>query len=102
MSKKIGFDRSDDQEPEEDELEKIKKAEREALKPFILANYLPIGSTDQKEFKTSMELQYELHEMIDFSTKTLNLCLAEMGFKIEFVEYVPLWVMYSLNCDLCD
>lgn len=90
----IGFNSYPDNEDDQDEQER-KDKDVEALKAFIQELYKPEGITEQKEFRTSLELKYELREMIDASTQDLSTALSELGYKHTFIEGVPNWVMYQ-------
>lgn len=93
MSKKIGFHISDEEEskPEQPDSSVI------ILRKFIESIYSPRGSTEQKEFRTAMELQYELRESVEVSITALNEVLTAMGYELEFIEGLPHWVMYQIN-----
>jgi len=93
MSKKIGFYIPDEDEskPEQPDSSVI------ILHKFIESIYAPNGSTEQKEFRTALELQYELRESVEVSITALNEVLTEMGYELEFIEGMPHWVMYQKN-----
>lgn len=97
--KKIGFAPSADasEKHEEDFFEKMGKKKKALIIQFIEANYTPSGSTNQKEFKTSAELEYLLDEMVDASISLINEVLNELGYKIQFLEGVPNWILYEKN-----
>ena len=92
--RKIGFGAytdDDDQEPEENSGKTV-----EQLKTFIKQLYKPDGITEQKEFRTNLELKYELSEAIEASTKDVSTALSELGYEHQFIEGVPHWIMYTL------
>lgn len=91
MSKKIGFYIPDEDEskPERPDSSVI------ILRKFIESIYSPTGDTEQKEFRSALELQYELRESVEVSITALNEVLTAMGYELEFIEGVPNWVMYQ-------
>lgn len=93
MSKKIGF-----YIPDEDE---SKPEQRDSsviiLRKFIESIYSPTGYTEQKEFRSALELQYELRESMEVTITELNEILTSMGYELEFIEGMPHWVMYQKN-----
>lgn len=81
---------------EEDDKQKQEEEKRNtAIADFIRRNYAPIGTTAQKVYKTTAELQYDLHEFIDVSALELARQLTEARFAVEFVCGRPYWVMYE-------
>ena len=68
---------------------------REQAKQFILAKYNPIGAPEEKEFRTTLELQYELREMIFLLESGINEVMNEMGFQVVYLDNKPNWVLYS-------
>lgn len=91
MSKKIGFYIPDEDEskPEQPDSSVI------ILRKFIEFIYSPSGSVEQKEFRSALELQYELRESVEVSVNELNDVLTDMGYQLEFIEGSPHWVMYQ-------
>lgn len=86
---------TDDEKGGEDWLTKMFTANKEHVKQFIEANYTPIGSTEQKDFKTSAELIYMLSETIDVSIKVVNEVMNELQYQMQYIDQVPNWVLYS-------
>ena len=81
-----------------EEADKQKQEEEKrntAIADFIRQNYAPIGATSQKVYKTTAELQYDLHNIIDVSAVELAKQLTEARFAIEYVCGQPFWVMYE-------
>ncbi|MCL1942471.1 MAG: hypothetical protein FWF54_02845 [Candidatus Azobacteroides sp.] len=68
---------------------------RQAVKQFIEANYRPERNIDEKEFKSSMQLEYELREMTDASVSTITSVMNELGFQVRYLEGKPYWVVYQ-------
>lgn len=97
--KKIGFCSddidTDDEKGGEDWFTKMFAVDKEHVKKFIEASYTPSGSTEQKEFKTSVELIYMLRETIDVSIKVVNEVMNDLGFQMIFIDQLPNWVLYS-------
>ena len=100
MRKKIGFNAQQDDQDDVKDIDLMEEAREKTiavLTQYINVNYSNEGDTDQKEFRTSMEIIYELREMMDVSISLLNRTLNEMEFKMQFLEGVPNWVMYRKN-----
>lgn len=97
MSKKIGFapTTKGEKEQEEDPFIKAHKAKIALISEFIEANYSPIGCTDQKNFRTSAELEFYLKETISVSLSNINEVMKELKFKLIFLEGVPNWIVYE-------
>ncbi len=64
------------------------------LKAFVAANYKVVGTSAEKEFRTSFELIHELSEYMTIDAVDLNTVLTELGYATKFIEGVPYWVMY--------
>jgi len=96
-----GFSNQPTEQPDEqldfDFFEQSSKKRIEQAKKFISAKYLSTGNPDNREFRTSMELQYEIREMIDLSTSTINEAMNELGFQVQFLDEKPNWVLYEVQ-----
>ena len=82
--RKIGFRAYNDnaQNSEEDE-QKKKQAERQkAIADFIGHNYSPIGATSQKCYKTTVELVYELSNIVDVAPMELAKQLTDARYHV--------------------
>lgn len=97
MSKKIGFAPSakGEKDQEEDPFIKAHKARIALISQFIDANYSPTGGTEQKNFRTSAELEYLLQETISVSLSNINEVMKELKFELIFLEGVPNWIVYE-------
>ncbi len=97
--RKIGFSAGADDENEiqqgDDFFEQMFAKQKESIRQFISAKYLPTGHADNMEFRTSLELEYELREMINASTNALNAVMNDLGFQVQFIEDSPNWVVYT-------
>ena len=92
--RKIGFGAyNDDDDQEEQSSDKT----IEQLKTFIQQLYKPDGITEQKEFRTNLELKDELSEVIEASAKDISTALSELGYELKFIEGSPNWVMYNIT-----
>lgn len=95
--RKIGFRAYNDnaQNSEEDE-QKKKQAERQkAIADFIGHNYSPIGATSQKCYKTTVELVYELSNIVDVAPMELAKQLTDVRYHVEYLAGQPYWVLYE-------
>lgn len=74
---RIGF-HFPDEFPKDETPEKLSADEQ--LKELITSLYKPNGFTEEKDFKTSAEIAYELAEMIEVTTKQVADVMTELGF----------------------
>lgn len=93
MSKKIGF-RTYNQEPDEEQ-DKQENARAKLLADFISANYVAIGSTESKVYKTSEELAYDMQELVSVRAQEIAEALVLAKFKLEYISGKPYWVLYE-------
>ncbi len=89
---RIGFHR--DPEPDPDE-EKKKDITYQLLSGFLSTNYVPIGPTDARVYKTSKELAYDLRDIVLVTVNEISKTLSGAGYKLEYISGVPYWVMYE-------
>lgn len=98
--RKIGFnaymddDDDDEQKNPTDFFEQARSQRVEAIKKIISEKYDATGDVHDCEFRTTMELQYELQEMMDVSASNLNDAMNEMQFKLQYIDDRPHWVLY--------
>jgi len=90
--KRIGFDSYGDEDPEEKD--NVNKSV-EQIKTFLQAIYSNDGTTEQKEFRTTRDLIYELRDMITAGFKDMNEALSDLGYELEYLEGVPHWILYE-------
>lgn len=93
MNKKIGF-RSYAQEPDEEQ-EKKEDTRAKLLADFIAANYQPIGETENKVYKTSEELAYDMQELVAVRAQDIAEALTLAKYKLEYISGKPYWVMFE-------
>lgn len=93
MNKKIGF-RSYAQEPD-GEQEKKDDIRAKLLADFIAANYQPIGETENKVYKTSEELAYDMQELVAVRAQDIAETLTLAKYKLEYIGGKPYWVMFE-------
>lgn len=62
---------------------------------YISNNYSPLGETDRKEYVTSADIARELSEMVSVSIAEITKLLDDAGFKIEFIDGKPHWVVFQ-------
>lgn len=73
-----------------------KQAERQkAIADFIGHNYSPIGATSQKCYKTTVELVYELSNIVDVAPMELAKQLTDARYHVEYLAGQPYWVLYE-------
>ena len=92
MSKKIGF-RSYDEE--QDKGWRNNHVSAPVFIEYLAQTYAPIGPTETKCYKTIDELVYELSNIGPVYKSWLSLQLSQAGYKVEFVDGVPYWVLYE-------
>lgn len=93
MNKKIGF-RSYAQEPDEEQ-EKKDDTRAKLLADFIAANYQPIGETENKVYKTSEELAYDMQELVAVRAQDIAEALTLAKYKLEYIGGKPYWMMFE-------
>ena len=94
MSKKvIGF-KSYEDEPNENENVK-EDSKNTAIAEFIKTHYSPIGATSNKVYKTSLEIRYDLSNIVDVTVMELAQQLSSAGFHVDYIGGKPFWVMYE-------
>ena len=93
MSKKIGF-RSYAQEADEEQDQK-EETRSKLLADFPSANYTPIGETENKVFKTSEELAYDMQELVAVRAQDIAEAMTLAQFKLEYITGKPYWVLYE-------
>ena len=67
------------------------------LKEIIEMLYKPNGFTHEKDFKTSMEIAYELQEMIEVTPKQVASVMTEIGFEVISVNNMVCFVVFTVN-----
>ena len=73
------------------------KSEVEGVKLILGGMFDTDGECFSKDFMTSMEIRYELSEMVEVELGVLNRALSELGFGIDFILGVAHWVVYPKN-----
>lgn len=84
-------------------LEKAKRKREEQISRFrelILQNYSPQGKTEDKEYKTTAEIQYMYDNIMSLSAGFISEALSGAGFEIEYIGGQPYWVMYDKSFEL--
>lgn len=87
--KKIGF-----HIPEDDE-EENQGASSSQLIDIINQLYKPNGFREQKEFKTSLELVYDLSDMLEVTTQQVAEVMTSLGFQVTTVDNAACFVVYT-------
>lgn len=62
---------------------------------YIAENYMPIGESDKKDYITSADIVRELSEMVTINIAKVTELMDKAGFKTEFIEGKPNWVVYT-------
>ena len=98
MGKKIGF-HSYDKENEENKEEEEKKGpdKLQLIADFLSTSYSPDGATEDKIYKTSEEIAYDLQETIIVSASDISKAMTAAGYKMQFFEGKPYWELYEKN-----
>ena len=94
-----GFGNQPDESTTEmsDFFEEQRRKKLEQVKKIISAQYDPMGSPNHREFRTTMELQYEFREIVSLSEFNINEAMNELGYQVDFIDNKPNWVLYSKN-----
>ena len=97
--KKIGFKTSENNEssePEKDPINEIFGKRKELAIRFIESMYTPIGYHEDAEFKTTLELEYEMQNVIETpSMNIISSLMSDAGFQLQQIEGIPHWVLYQ-------
>lgn len=80
--------------------QKLHEERIDKLTEFIRQRFSPIGKTEDKEFKTTADIQYMYDNIMSLSASDIAEAMAKAGFKIEYVGGQPYWVMYTSYFDL--
>ena len=91
--KRIGFYIPEDATDDKPEV----KTTETQLKEIIAMLYKPNGFTHEKDFKTSMEIVYELEEMIEGTPKQVASVMTEIGFEVTSVDNMVCFVVFTVN-----
>ena len=97
---KIGFRQNAD--PEEEKTEKTElTSDNDVLNLFkehVETSYQPFGKTEDKVFKTSQELIYEMDGIVKgVTTAQLAKVMHDAGYRIEHLGGIPYWVLYDVT-----
>lgn len=74
--------------------EEQKNLPQEIAIRYIQENYNVSGGTDRQEFVTSADIVRELSEMIMISITEITKLMNDAGFRIQFVEGKPHWIIF--------
>ena len=96
----IGFHSYDnesreDEQDKQDELREEQIKRQKAIADFIGHNYSPLGETSAKCYKATVELVYDLSNIIAVRSDELAKQLSDAGYQIEYLANQPYWVMYE-------
>lgn len=88
---KIGF-----YQPETKEPEVTKPATgNDILKEYIQQLYKPNGFSHEKDFKSSLELAYELQDMIEVTPGEVSEVMKTLGYEVTTIENQVCFVVYK-------
>ncbi|HRZ98347.1 MAG TPA: hypothetical protein P5084_12395 [Paludibacter sp.] len=87
---KIGFYQPEADDPEEKE----DSTGNEKLKEYIRQLYKPNGFSHEKDFKTSLELAYELSDMIEVTPNKVAEVMNELGYEVTSIENQVCFVIF--------
>jgi hypothetical protein len=90
-----GFNTEPDETPGTGQDFFAKKAEQ--AKKIISGKYAPTGSASGREFRTTLELQYEFREIISFPESAIVDAMNELGFELDSLDGKPNWVLYPFR-----
>jgi hypothetical protein len=94
-----GFNPQPDENPGtgQDFFEQFTAKKAEQAKKIISGKYAPSGSASGREFRTTLELQYEFREIISFSESAIVDAMNDLGFELDSLDGKPNWVLYPLQ-----
>lgn len=87
-TKHIGFHIPDDDEMPE-------QGSSTQLTDIIKQLYKPNGFREQKEFKTSLELVYDLSDMLEVTTQQVAEVMTTLGYQVTTVDNAACFVVYT-------
>lgn len=88
-TKHIGFHIPDDDEMPE------QVSSNTQLTEVIKQLYKPNGYSEQKDFKSSLELVYELSDMVEATTKEVSEVMSNLGFEITTIDNQACFIVYT-------
>jgi hypothetical protein len=91
-----------DQSNQPDFFEQAAAKRREQARKAISSRYAPAGDPHGREFRTTLELQYEFGEMFFLPESAIIDAMNDSGFEIVPLEGKPNWVLYPLLPDTRD
>lgn len=86
--KKIGFTASSEDTEQEDR-------ELSMLKEMISKRYSPIGCRNQRCYKTSREIVYELREMTTTTIRNVSMAMRSANYQLKIIGDLPHWQVYD-------
>jgi hypothetical protein len=67
---------------------------QEITKKYIQATFSALGSDEHKDYVTSADIAREVSEMATISIEEVSSLMNTAGFRMEFIENKPCWVVY--------
>ena len=86
--KKIGFTASSEDTEQEDR-------ELSMLKEMINKRYSPVGRRNQRCYKTSREIVYELREMTTTTIRNVSMAMRSANYQLKIIGDLPHWQVYD-------
>lgn len=77
-----------------DTMDNEKDLKQDIIIKYIKENFHVLGEASQMEYVTSADIIRELSEMVTLSIADVTSLMDQAGFKIEFVEGKPYWIVY--------
>jgi len=88
---KIGFHQTDEPEKKQQQAEQPESN----LTKFINQLYKPNGFSDERDFKTSLELAYELSDMLEVTASEVSQVMTTLGFEVTTIENQICFIVYE-------
>jgi NADH:ubiquinone oxidoreductase subunit E len=89
----IGFHQTDEPETKQ---KKAEQPESNLIK-FINQLYQPNGFSDDRDFKTSLELAYELSDMLEVTPSEVSQVMTALGYEVTTIENQICFIVYELK-----
>jgi hypothetical protein len=67
---------------------------QEITTKYIQATFRALGSDEHKDYVTSADIVREVSEMASISIEEVSFLMNIAGFRMEFIENKPCWVVY--------
>jgi hypothetical protein len=93
--RKIGFHVHEESTNKKESSDKKEEKKTSELQKYLEMLYDSTGELVQRDYKTSLEIAYELQDLMIVAPSTIAKTLIEMGFKTKLIEDHVCFAVYS-------